>query len=361
MPTAAAMRSLSFTRSSAAPAMTVSPVAAAPSTATRGSSSSARRASVPVTMVPWRSAPVTVTSPTGSPWHVPVGNRATRAPITSRMSRKPVRPGLSVTPRTVTSAPGLRAAAASRKAAAERSPGRSYRPGWTGPGRTSNRVSLEAAPEAHRLEPALGVIAEPRRRIDDAPPFRLQRGEGRAGANLRRRPGGWSGWPREDGPRQRPPAAGPREPVRRARPSAVSGPTRRPMGRNIREASPTSVVENGRAARAPASRRIVVAELPGVDGPRRRRPGRHPGRADDAVGDAHAQGLQRRDGGRHVLAGPQVGDVALAVSHGGQQQGAMGERLVPRDGDLGPERAPGQAERPHRRIMPCRAGGPHRG
>ena len=54
----------------------------------------------------------------------------------------------------------------------------------------------------------------------------------------------------------RPPAVRMRAPIR------SSGSTMRCIGRRRSEASPVMVVSNGRAARMPASRRIVVPELP---------------------------------------------------------------------------------------------------
>jgi hypothetical protein len=62
-----AMRSLSLTRSSAASAITVSPSANAPRTATKGSSSTARTISDPPTEIGRRSPERTVTVPRGSP------------------------------------------------------------------------------------------------------------------------------------------------------------------------------------------------------------------------------------------------------------------------------------------------------
>src|SRR5215207_5969149 len=126
--TTVAIRSDSLTRSSPAPRTTVSPSAKQPSSATSGSSSIASGTSSASTVVP-RSGPcATSRSLTGSPGEKPPSGSSSppiRAPIRSAIRRKPVRVQLTLTSRSTTHEPGTSSAAATKKAAEERSPGTS--------------------------------------------------------------------------------------------------------------------------------------------------------------------------------------------------------------------------------------------
>src|SRR5262245_31935081 len=119
----AARRSLSFTRSSPAPLIRVSPSASAAAIARRGSSSIAAGTSSTAMLVPCRRDARTTRSPRGSPASSRRPSMRTSAPMRRRMWSAPVRVGLSPTPRSRTSEPGTRSAATTRNAADDGSPG----------------------------------------------------------------------------------------------------------------------------------------------------------------------------------------------------------------------------------------------
>ena len=117
-------RSLSFTRSSLPPTNHVAPRAHAASAASTGTSSITSGSSSASIDVPMR-PPVGSTrrSPTGSPSSSPVTSCSVRTPIRAITARKRVLVGLSPT-RWRVSSPPVTAAAATRKAAEDTSPGR---------------------------------------------------------------------------------------------------------------------------------------------------------------------------------------------------------------------------------------------
>ena len=143
----ARIRSLSFTRSSAASRKVVSPAAKQAATARIGNSSMARTISVPPISIPVRSPPVTTRSATGSPPSCRSATRSTRAPMARRQSTTPVRVGFTPTPTTVRVDPALNAAATRKKAAEERSPGMVRSHG------VSRWPPVIAAPSASRSTP----------------------------------------------------------------------------------------------------------------------------------------------------------------------------------------------------------------
>ena len=124
--TTAAIRSDSFSRSSAAPRTTVSPSANAPSSATSVSSSIASGTSSGPTSVPSSGPDATSSSPIGSvSVSVPgsSSSHTTTAPIRCTIWKKAVRVQLRPIPDTTTREPGTSMAAATMKAADEGSPG----------------------------------------------------------------------------------------------------------------------------------------------------------------------------------------------------------------------------------------------
>src|SRR5215467_9774107 len=119
----AVRRSLSFTRSSASPRITVRPRAQAAATARIGYSSIIRGARSAGMSAPFNVPEQTRRSATGSPPSSRSFSKAMSAPISRRHSMSPVRSGLMPTPSIVTSEPGTISAAISGKAAEEGSPG----------------------------------------------------------------------------------------------------------------------------------------------------------------------------------------------------------------------------------------------
>ncbi len=105
------------------PRITVRPSAKAAATARIGYSSTIEGERSGGTSTPRRTQCRAVTSPTGSPpsCRTPVISRS--APISFKVSNSPARSGLSSTPSTVTSDPGVISAATRGKAADEGSPG----------------------------------------------------------------------------------------------------------------------------------------------------------------------------------------------------------------------------------------------
>ena len=116
-------RSLSFTRNSARPRITVRPRAHAAATASIGYSSIIRGARSAGIAAPVKTPARARISATGSPPSSRRFSSAISAPISSRHSSKPVRSGLMPTPSTITSEPGTISAATSGKAAEDGSPG----------------------------------------------------------------------------------------------------------------------------------------------------------------------------------------------------------------------------------------------
>ena len=119
-----AIRSDSLTRSSAASLIVVAPRATTAATARAGTSSIKRGTSGPPTRAARSSAAPRVRLAAGSASSpVPAPTTSTRAPIASSAVRIPVRVGFTPTPVTLTRASRTIAAATSRNAAEETSPG----------------------------------------------------------------------------------------------------------------------------------------------------------------------------------------------------------------------------------------------
>jgi len=117
------MRSLSLTRISPIPRMTVRPSAKAAVAARIGYSSIIEAARSGGTTTPFSFECRVVMSPTSSPpamWRLAM---VRSAPISTQVSNRPVRRGFSITPCTVTSLPGTISPAASGNAAEDGSPG----------------------------------------------------------------------------------------------------------------------------------------------------------------------------------------------------------------------------------------------
>ena len=117
------MRSLSLTRISPMPRMTVRPSAKAAVAARIGYSSIMEAARSSGTTIPFSVEQRAVTSPTSSPPAIRRFVMVRSAPMSSQVWNRPVRSGFSITPSTVTSDPGTTRAAASGKAAEDGSPG----------------------------------------------------------------------------------------------------------------------------------------------------------------------------------------------------------------------------------------------
>ena len=123
--TVVSIRSVSFTRSSAASRITVSPVAKQAATARMGTSSSMRGIMSPPISTPCRSVEVTRISATGSPPSIlsSTSFSPSPAPISSSTSIIPVLLGLRPTPRTRMRAFGWHRPATIQNAAELMSPG----------------------------------------------------------------------------------------------------------------------------------------------------------------------------------------------------------------------------------------------
>ena len=121
--TMAARRSLSLTRSSPRPCITVSPSAQAAATARTGYSSIIDGARAAGTSTPARGPARTTISATGSPLSSLRSTKAISAPISLRVVNRPPRNGLTPTPRSVSDEPGTASAATTKNAADEGSPG----------------------------------------------------------------------------------------------------------------------------------------------------------------------------------------------------------------------------------------------
>ena len=150
------------------------------------------------------------------------------------------------------------------------------------------------------------------------------------GARHRRRPGDRPERAAVDDERR---AARRSEPMRA--PIAVSGSITRRIGRRRSDSSPVTVVRNGRPARSPASRRIVVPELPassGTDGAPQAVPA---AAVDDDGVRRRASSIrtprraQARDRGRDVGAGRQAASTGVVPRRDGAQHDvAVGDGLV---------------------------------
>ena len=191
----------------------------------------------------------------------------TRAPKRRRTPRSAVRVGFRPTSSISMREPGRAAAATSQKAADEKSPGTtSVRPCRRWPPVTETVRPSTRDVAAERRQRPLRVVARRGRLGDAGRAVGVQAGEQhgaldlgarhrRAGARWRAARVPWivsGGWPS---------VASMRAPIR------SSGSITRRIGRRDSDASPISVAVNGWPARTPASRRIVVPELPASSGP----------------------------------------------------------------------------------------------
>ena len=124
-----------------------------------------------------------------------------------------------------------------------------------------------------------------------------------------------------------------------------SGAATRPIGRRVSEASPRISVSNGRPARRPNRRRIVVPELPqssasaAACSPRETDPG--DARLPRLELDVDPQRPQRRRGREVVAPLPEAARLDDAVAERAEQERAVGDRLVA--GDAGNCRAAGRS------------------
>src|SRR5438034_85252 len=161
------IRSVSFTRSSAAPRTTVSPRASAAARATSGSSSIRRGTSPASICVAVSGAERTSRSATGSPLSVRRLKTAMFAPMRSSTSRNPARSGLTLTPWTNSSDPLSSVAARMNGAADEMSPAIRTSTG----GRLSTGETEISAPRRRtdQLEPTLLAGEDARREAQDRP------------------------------------------------------------------------------------------------------------------------------------------------------------------------------------------------
>ncbi len=191
------------------------------------------------------------------------------APMRLRMSMMARRVGFVLTPARWSSASGWIAPATSQKAAADgsdgtesaigRHPGRSLDGHGVLPVGAASLVHghatgaehpLGVVPGCHRLGHARLAVRRERRQQDRG--LDLCAGDGR---------------PVVDGDRCARPVTARGSRVSPCRPSnaapiARSGSTTRPIGRRRSEASPSSTADSGRPASSPATRRVVVPELP---------------------------------------------------------------------------------------------------
>ena len=272
-----AIRSDSLCRSSPAPRMRVVPVATAAASARIGISSMAAATSVGETSTAWRSLERTMRSASGSPSAPPSAGRSRisiRAPMRPRMSMMARRVGFVLTPSRRSSASGWMEPATSQNAAADGSPGTmsSMARGVAGPVRVTTwrpRASVDsrtATPRARsirsvwsRVATASVTVVSPSAaraasRIADFT-WALGTGVSYAIGERRERPRTVNGR-----------SVAPSRPENAA-PIARNGSTTRPIGRRRSEASPSRITVSARPARSPATRRVVVPELPQSSGP----------------------------------------------------------------------------------------------
>jgi hypothetical protein len=255
------MRSLSFTRSSAAPDTLTRPPKV-PSVASTGSSSMTAGTSCGAISRSPTPACRTRTSPTGSPCHAPVSDTSTRAPARRSMSSTAVRVGLSPTSRMVTSEPGSAAAATRKNAADDRSPGTRRRQAvsrWPPSTLTAWPRQVTAAPKAPSARSVWSRVAARSTTVDV--PAAIKPAKSTADLTWALGTSGSTVIPVRRPPRT---VSGGRSPgaASMVAPMRMSGAMTRRIGRRDNEASPTSVVVNGWAATTPLSMRIVLPELP---------------------------------------------------------------------------------------------------
>ena len=264
------MRSLSFTRSSAASRNSVTPSANAAATASTGISSITHGISAPSTVVPCSGARVTRSSPTGSPSRSPVvDDLDRRAHAHAARRRTRCAPGCSATSSTTSSEPGVMVAAdhpergRRRIAGHRRTRTAPARPAVTRTARSSTRVI--GAPSAASIRSVwsrlgrrlddLGGAARPAGPASTSAVFTCALATASGGARTRR-----------GRRRARRAAAGCRRRARRrARPSPAAARRPAPSGVATSDSSPVSTERNGRpgeqAGRAARMRRAGVAAV----------------------------------------------------------------------------------------------------
>ena len=184
----AASRSLSFTRSSAAPVTTVSPFATAAAANSTGSSSIEIGTSLSGTTMPCSALGRTSMSARGSPFARGRVRTRMSAPIRRRMSIRAVRVGLTPTSRMTSGpAPAIRPATM-KKAADEKSPGTSMWVAFSVAG-PSTVISLpvRATGTPKRPQHPLGVIARHGRFTHGRPARRRKSGDQEGRLDLRAR------------------------------------------------------------------------------------------------------------------------------------------------------------------------------
>ena len=240
--------------------------------------------------------------------------------------------------------PGRAAAATSQKAADEKSPGTwqtlRLKPLSAGH-RDASSVDVDASAEGG--ERSFGVVAG-RSRLEHARrPVRVQTGQQHRALDLRARASrarvqwraaAFPGWSAARGRRSR----------QCGRPCARAASMTRRIGRRDSDASPTSVAENGCPASTPASRRIVVPELPassGADG-EQSCPKPRPSRVTvPSVLGVHLDAERAQAGQRR----PAVG----ARSEMGERRTSIGESAPARHNGAQSTCRPGRVRRPRKR------------
>ena len=331
-------RSLSFTRSSAASVISVTPSANAAATASTGISSCTLAISSPAMVVADSGAARTRRSPTGSPSSSPVRTDLDVGAHARSTSTNPVRVGLRPTRLHGDSDPGViagrHAPERGRRRVARDRRARTHGAHRAGT-RTVGRPTLDR--RAQRGEHPLGVVAAGPRAT------RSRSCHWRRGRRARSR----------SSPARSPPGARGRDAVqarRRARRAARASPSSRPstcapiapqrVDHPAHRAGPagwrrrSAPTGTGRPPSRPAVVRIVVPELPqSSTSPGSRQPvGAATGDLDDvgAGGRARdAEGGEHADGAAHVVAPGEAADGRRSVGQRGEQQGAVRDALVP--------------------------------
>ena len=185
--TSAVIRSLSLTRSSAAPLTVTSPPCAA-SAAMAGSSSMRPGTSSGAMVIGRILSCSTTTVPRGSPPSSSEADTCTRAPNRRRTSSRPVRDGFRPTSSISTREPGIAAAATSQNAADEKSPGTCERPALQALAAGDRHgQAVHGRPAAEGGQRALGVVARRGRLGDAGRALGVQAGEQDGALDLRAR------------------------------------------------------------------------------------------------------------------------------------------------------------------------------
>ena len=318
--------------------------------ANSGSSSIIRGTSRGPISVATSSACLTSMSATGSPETVRRLNDAIRAPIRSRASSRPVRAGLTPTPRRISSDPG------------EERRGDDQRRGRREVAGDIDLVELRAArrarreiaasapspPHARRAQHPLGVVARRDRLDDRRPAVGVEPREQDARLHLCARHGGLvldSG--------ERPPLDCSSAAARRSSSTLRAHlgerrryPVHRPRAERVVARQLEPALPPGRRAE-PGSRRASVPALPQSIGRGRLAESASPtparARHRPSFVHRHAKGAQRSERRLGVERASEAADERLALAHSAHEERAVGDRLVARHA-----RAPREGRRPAR-------------